>query len=64
MTGQRTSLSLAALKQIIAGIDQSIAVFDRTGASLTSSEWGVRNMLYKLRGELAGQIDRHPENRR
>jgi hypothetical protein len=64
MTDQYTSLSLAALKEIAAGVDHTLAIFKRQGLPLSSAEEDVRAMLQKLRLDVQTQLDRHPDNRR
>ena len=64
MTGQYTSLTLAALKQILAGIEGTLAIIDREGDFLSSSEKRVKDMLQRLRRQVQNQIENHPENRR
>lgn len=64
MTEQYTSLSLATLKEIAAGVDRTLALFDRHRMPLASSEENVRSMLQKLRLQLQKQIEHHPDNRR
>ena len=64
MTDQYTSLSLTALKEIISGVDQTLAIFDRQRKPLAASEENVRTMLRKLRRQLKDQLEHHPENRK
>jgi hypothetical protein len=63
MTHQRTSLSLAALKKIISGVDRSIALFDRTGKALGAPEKKVRERLVEVRRQLGEQLEHHSENK-
>lgn len=64
MTDQYTSLSLTALKKIISGVDQALAIFDRQRKPLAAAEENVRAMLRKLRRQLGDQLEHHPENRK
>jgi hypothetical protein len=64
MTDQYTSLSLSTLKEIAAGVDRTLAIFDRHRMPLASSEEDVRAMLQKLRLQLQKQLEHHPDNRR
>jgi hypothetical protein len=64
MTDQYTSLSLATLKEISAGVDRTLAIFDRQTKPLSAAEESVRSMLRKLRLQLDKQLEDHPENRK
>lgn len=61
MTDQFTSLSPAALKDIIAHIDRSLAVFARHPNQLSAPELQIKRMLEALRLRLADQLQNHPE---
>ncbi len=58
MTDQFTSLTPAAIREIIAHIDESIAVFSKYTGRLTASEIQVKSMLTALRRQLLEQLDR------
>ena len=64
MSDQPTTRSLAALKEILAGVEQTIAIFERSGRSLVDPDDKVGTKLRHLRRQLAEQIEEHPENRR
>jgi hypothetical protein len=61
MTDQSTSLSPAALRDIIANIDRSLAVFARDPERLHASERQTQQMLISLRERIANQLANHPE---
>ena len=61
MTDQYTFLSPAALRDIIANLDQSLAVFDRYPGRLPANELQVKKMLIALRARLIEQLENHPE---
>jgi hypothetical protein len=61
MTDQSTSLSPAALRDIIANIDKSLEVFARNPERLHASEVQTRQMLLSLRERIATQLENHPE---
>lgn len=56
MTDQFTSLSPAAIKDIIAHLDESLAVFDKYKGRMTASEIQVKSMLAALRRQLLEQL--------
>ena len=62
MTDQYTSLRPAALKDIIAHIDESLAVFSRHSHPLSESEVQIKRMLGALRARLAEKLANHPES--
>lgn len=62
MTDQYTSLTLATLKEIAAGLDRTLALFNRHGRTLASAEEDVRAMLQKLRLQVEKQIEHHPDH--
>ena len=59
MTDQYTSLSPAALRDIIANIDETLAVFDRHPDRLRASELKVKVMLIALRAQVLEQLENH-----
>jgi hypothetical protein len=63
MTDRYSSLSLATLKEISAGVDRTLGIFERRRDPLGSSEMEVKAILQKLQGHLAALIGRHPDNR-
>jgi hypothetical protein len=56
MTDQFTSLTPAAIKDIIAHLDESIAVFERNKGRMSASELQVKSMLAALRRQLTEQL--------
>lgn len=62
MTDQYTSLSPAALKDIIAHLDGSLATFSRHSHPLSESELQIKRMLVALRARLADKLKNHPES--
>jgi hypothetical protein len=64
MTDQFTSLPVAALKGIIAHLDESISLMDRHDGRLTLSEIQVKSMLTAVRRQLQEHLAlRERENR-
>lgn len=61
MTDQFTSLTPAAITEIIKHIDESIAVFDKYKGRMTGTEIKVKSMLLTLRSQLADQLGRQRE---
>ncbi|MDB6113580.1 MAG: hypothetical protein JWQ62_525 [Lacunisphaera sp.] len=61
MTDQFTSLSPAALKDIVAHIDRSLSVFARHPNPLSAPELQIKKMLEVLRTRLADKLQNHPE---
>jgi hypothetical protein len=61
MTDQFTSLSPAALRDIIANIDESLAVFGRHAGRLHATEFQAKNMLLALRARMVERLANHPE---
>lgn len=57
MTDQFTSLSLTALKEIIAHIDESIALIDMNKGRRTASEIQVKSMLSAVRRQLLEHVN-------
>lgn len=64
MPNAPSSRSLAALKEILAGVERTIAIFERSGRSLVDPDDAVGTKLRRLRRLLQEQIEVHPENRR
>jgi hypothetical protein len=58
MTDQFTSLTPAAIKDIIVHLEESIAVFDKYKGRMTASEIQVKSMLAALRRQLLEQLVR------
>jgi hypothetical protein len=61
MTDQFTSLTPAAIKEIIVHIDESIAVFDKYKGRMTGTEIKVKSMLLTLRSQLLDQLSRQAD---
>jgi len=62
MTDQSTSLSPAALRDIIANLDKSLEIFARDPDRLHVSELQTRKMLLALRERIVTQLQKHPES--
>jgi hypothetical protein len=58
MTDQFTSLTPAAIKEIITHIDESVAVFDKYKGRLSAPELQVKSMLMAMRRQLLEQLSR------
>lgn len=58
MTDQFTSLTPAAIKEIITHIDESVAVFDKYRGRLSVPELQVKSMLMAMRRQLIEQLSR------
>lgn len=63
MTDQFTSLTPAAIKDIIAHLEESIAVFDKYKGRMTASEIQVKSMLSALRRQLLEQLNNLEKDR-
>jgi hypothetical protein len=61
MTDQYTSLSPAALRDIITNIDETLAVFARHPDRLRATELKVKVMLIALRAQVVEQLESHPD---
>ena len=61
MTDQFTSLSPAAMRDIITKIDESLSVFDRHTGRLHTSEFQAKMMLIALRAQMIERLKLHPE---
>ncbi len=61
MTDQFTSLTPAAIKEILVHLDEGIAVFSKYKGRMTASELQVKSMLTALRGQLIEQLARQSE---
>lgn len=64
MTDQFTSLTPTAIKEIIAHIDESIAVFDKYRGRMTGTEIKVKSMLLTLRAQLLEQLSRQNDSQK
>lgn len=64
MTDQFTSLTPAALREIIDKLDLSLAVFAQHQGPLGVAEQNVRQMLTELRTRLADRLASHPDNQK
>jgi len=62
MTDQFTSLTPAAIREIIAHIDDSVAVFEKYKGRMTGTEVKVKSMLLTLRSQLVEQLSRQRDN--
>jgi hypothetical protein len=56
MTDRTTSLTPAAVQQILGHIDEALRVIDRSGRRLTAQQHQIRSMLLGLRSQLAEQL--------
>ena len=56
MTDQFTSLTPAAIKDIVVHLDESIAVFDKYKGRMTATEIQVKSMLAALRRQMLEQL--------
>ncbi len=63
MTDHFTSLSLRALKEIVAHLDESISLIDRHKGRMTASEIHIKSMLSALRGQLLEHITDRDKDR-
>jgi hypothetical protein len=61
MTDQFTSLSPAALQEIIANIDRSLAIFAPHADRLRPAELQAMEMLFALRTRILVQLENHPD---
>ena len=61
MTDQFTSLSPAALKDIVAHLDDSLEVFARQSGELTAADAQIKKMLIALRAKLIEKLENHPD---
>lgn len=62
MTDQFTSLTPAAIKEIIAHIDESISVFEKYRGRMTGTEVKVKSMLITLRAQLIEQLGKQHDS--
>lgn len=62
MTDQFTSLSPAALRNIIANIDESLAIFAQHPDRLHATELQAKSQLVALRAQMVARLEKHPEN--
>jgi hypothetical protein len=58
MTDQFTSLTPTAIREIIAHIDESVAVFEKYKGRLSVPELQVKSMLMAMRRQLLEQLDK------
>jgi hypothetical protein len=58
MTDQFTSLTPAAIKEIISHIDESVAVFEKYKGRMSAPELQVKSMLMAMRRQLIEQLSR------
>jgi hypothetical protein len=63
MTDQFTSLTPAAIRDIVVHLDESIAVFDKYKGRMTASEIQVKSMLAALRRQLLEQLHNLDRNK-
>lgn len=61
MTDQFTSLSPAALRDIIAKIDESLAIFAQQSDRLHATELQAKSMLMALRARMVERLENHPD---
>lgn len=61
MTDQFTSLTTAAIKEIISHIDKSLAVFEKYRGRMSVPELQVKSMLTALRKQMVEQLQRQTE---
>ena len=61
MTDQFTSLTPAAIKEIISHIDQSVAVFEKYKGRISAPELQVKSMLMAMRRQLIEQLGRQEQ---
>ncbi len=61
MTDQFTSLSPAAMRDILAKIDESLAIFERHSGRLHASEFHAKSMLLALRAQMMERLRNHPD---
>ena len=64
MTDQFTSLSAAALRDIVAHIDASLAVFARQAERPSAADAQIKKMLITLRTRLLEKLENLPEAER
>lgn len=62
MTDQFTSLTPAAIKEIITHIDESVAVFGKYKGRLSAPELQVKSMLMAMRRQLIEQLARQAKD--
>ncbi|HYC71970.1 MAG TPA: hypothetical protein VEB66_12230 [Opitutaceae bacterium] len=61
MTDQFTSLSSAAIKEILSHIDNSLSAFEKYKGRMSVPELQVKSMLTALRKQMAEQLQRQAE---
>lgn len=57
MTDQFTSLTPTAIREIMAHIDESLAVFEKNKGRISLTDLRIKSMLTTLRGQLAEQLE-------
>lgn len=58
MTDQFTSLTPSAIREIIAHIDESLAVFNKNKGRISVTDLRIKSMLTTLRSQLLEQLER------
>lgn len=61
MTDQFTSLSPTALRDILAHIDSTLAIFALYPDRLHATELQAKSMLVKLRAQIVERLENHPD---
>ena len=61
MTEHFTSLSPAALREIIANLEQSLAIYAQHPHRLQASEEEGRKLIMALRARLLDRLENHPD---
>lgn len=64
MTDQFTSLTSTAIKEIVAHIDNSLAVFEKYQGRMSVPEVQVKSMLTTLRKQMLEQLQRQLDRER
>jgi hypothetical protein len=57
MTDQFTSLTPSAIREILAHIDESLAVFEKNKGRISITDLRIKSMLTTLRAQLNEQLD-------
>ncbi len=61
MTDHITSLTPAAMREIIGKLDEGLALFEQQKGRLSASESKVQQMMVDVRNQLSDQLARHPD---
>jgi hypothetical protein len=61
MTDHITSLTPAAMRELIETLDQGLALFGLQNASLSASEVKIRQMILEVRNQVAAQLANRPD---